>query len=258
MDILGQILIGLLTAFIGFLLALSWQASRRGLTYWRARALWRPFMSGDLMIVIGRFAELNQFEASGLVGVGDMQAAAELAAFFGNLRFRSFDRSTDIVYGDQLAGDLYGANLVCIGGPGANTVTERMLKRIDCTIKFGNSRLHEISIQDTKAGKIYSPAAGGASDSQGDETVTLDFGVLVKTRNPFDPAHNVLIIAGSFGYGTWAGAKLARSAQFLRDPLVSEGLPIECLYKTEVIGGMPQQPQVISLREITRHAKTDI
>ena len=91
---------------------------------------------------------------------------------------------------------------------------------------------------------MSSPAAGGPPDSQGNETITLDYGLLVKTRNPFDPAHNVLIIAGSFGYRTWAVAKLARSGQFLRDPIASRGKPIECLYKTEVIEGIPQQPQI--------------
>jgi len=37
MAVVGQILIGLLTTFIGFLLGAAWQMPRRQITYWRAR-----------------------------------------------------------------------------------------------------------------------------------------------------------------------------------------------------------------------------
>src|ERR1700722_6750320 len=59
MDIVIQILIGLLTIFIGFLLGNAWQISRRRVVYWQARRFWRPFVSGDVKIVIGRFREFD-------------------------------------------------------------------------------------------------------------------------------------------------------------------------------------------------------
>jgi hypothetical protein len=62
--------------------------------------------------------------------------------------------SLDIVYHEQLTGELYGANLVCIGGPDANEVTGRMMARIKNTIELGDPDLHVVSMQDTMTGKI--------------------------------------------------------------------------------------------------------
>ena len=81
MAIVREVLIGLLTTFIGFVIGFTWRMSRRQVTYWRARRFWRPFVSGDLKIVLARFREFDSWEPSGLVGVGGMQAAAELVAF---------------------------------------------------------------------------------------------------------------------------------------------------------------------------------
>src|SRR5690242_4400957 len=122
MDVVGQVLIGLLTTFIGFLLGLAWQMSRRQITFWRARRFWRPFFSDDMKIVMSRFREFDGFEASGLVGVGGMQAAAELVSVLDDVGFRRMGRAINIVYHDQLPGDLSGVNVVCIGGPDGNQV----------------------------------------------------------------------------------------------------------------------------------------
>jgi hypothetical protein len=244
MDVIGQVLIGLLTTFIGFVLGLAWQMSRRQITYWRARRFWRPFFSDDMKIVMARFREFDAFEASGLVGVGGMQAAAELVSLLDDLGFRRMGRTIDIVYHDQLPGDLSGVNVVCIGGPDGNQVTRRILEGIDHTIALGDPKRYEISIRDTSTGQTYKP------ERERGKNVILDYGLLVKAPNPFDPQRTVLVFAGSFGYGTWAGIKLARSPQFLRSPLVSAGAAVECLYKTEVIEEIPQQPNIVLIRPI--------
>jgi hypothetical protein len=248
MAVVGQILIGLLTTFIGFLLGVAWQMSRRRITYWRARRFWRPFFSGDMKIVMARFREFDAFEASGLVGVGGMQAAAELVSLLDDLGLRRMGRNIDIVYHDQLPGDLYGVNIVCIGGPDGNQVTRRILERIEHTIALGDPQRHEISIRDANTDEVYNPER--ELDREGRKNVTLDYGLLVKAPNPFDPRRTVLVFAGSFGYGTWAGVKLARSPQFLRSPLVSQGSAVECLYRTEVIEEIPQQPDIVLIRPI--------
>src|SRR5258708_3333378 len=47
----------------------------------RARAVWRPFLGGDLRVVIGRFGEFDAFELSGMVGLGDARALDELLTY---------------------------------------------------------------------------------------------------------------------------------------------------------------------------------
>ena len=248
MAFIVQILIGLLTIFIGFILGSTWQISRRRLSYLRARRFWRPFLSADLQIVIGRFQEFNAFEASGFVGVGDMQAAAEIAAFFDDLGLRRSGHTASIVYHDRLAGDLYGANLICIGGPDANKVTDRILGRINHTIKLGDPRQHEIFLHDAETGEIYSPKV--ERDSENREVIASDYGLLVKAPNPYDSHRSTMIFAGSFGYGTWGGVKLTRMSEFLRAKLVRRGAAVECLYKVEILEEMPQRPEIVLMRQV--------
>lgn len=245
MTIVSQILIGLLTTLVGFALGFTWQLSRRSIIYWRARRFWRPFVSGQSKIVVGRFREFDTFEASGLVGVGDMQAAAEVAAFFAELGVRRGANAIDIVYQDQFSGDLYGANLISIGGPEGNRVTERILRRINHSIKFDSGS----SLRDTETDTVYNPEF--ETEGEGRKTLVLDYGLLIKAPNPLDPRHTVMIIAACYGYGTWAGARLARSSQFLHTELAEQGEAIECLFKVEVIEEAPQIPNIVLTRRIS-------
>ena len=248
LNAIWTIVLGILTALILSLLALLRRTSNHLRTYKKARALWRPFASGDLKIITGDltrvYSELKEFEVGGLVGIGDVQAAAELVAFFGKVGFLGFNRSMDVVRGNGPLGELYGLNVVCIGGPDANEATEEMLARIGHTLDPRGPL-----IRDAKENKDYEPEEG-PPDSQGKPMISLDYGVLIKTRNPEAASRQVLIIAGCSGYGTWAGAKLASSERFLRCPRVSQGGPIECLYSTDVISGVPNEPQVLVLRDL--------
>lgn len=242
-SIVSQVLIGLLTTLIGIALGVTWRLSHQRIVYWRARHFWRPFISEDLKIVIGKFREFDSFEFSGLVGVGDMQAAAEIVAFFSGLGFRR-QSGVDIVYQDQLRGELYGANLICVCGPDGNRVTERLLRRINHTIDFHDAT----SLHDDQTDMDYRPEFEVTSD--GHKDITLDYGVLIKASNPFDSRHTVMITAGCYGYGTWAGAKLAASSPFLRNELVQDGNDVECLFRVEIVEEFPQIPEIVIIRKI--------
>ena len=236
MGTLNAVLTGLLTTLVASLLALLWRTSRHQVTFWRARGLWRPFASGDLKIITGDltriYPDLKGFEGGGLVGTGDVQAVAELANFFEKIGFLGFDPAEDIVRGSRPPGEIYSSNLICIGGWDANEATEVMLAKINHGLD-GDA----YEIRDRVLDKSYS-----RDDS-------VDYGVLIKAVNPEEPSRQVMIIAGCSGYGTWAGAKLACSEQFLRDRLVSKGHPVECLYSTDVINGVPHNPKILVLRE---------
>jgi hypothetical protein len=248
MGITEQILIGLVTTFAGFLIALTWRGSRRRWTYWQSWRFWRPLISGDVKIVVDRFSEFNSWEPSGLVGVGGMQATAEIVALLDDLGIRNIGRRVDIVYHDRVDGSDYSSNLICIGGPDANSVTKLMLQRLNSSILLGVPEQYNIAITDLKTGHRYHPVI--ESTDQGGTRVLFDHGVIIKAANPFNRKHCVLVVAGSFGFGTWAAAKLARSRQFLTSPPVKHGLDIECLLKSEVIDEIPQEPEIILTRVI--------
>src|SRR5947207_759975 len=101
-------------------------------------------------------------------------------------------------------------------------------------------------------GTIRSPRIAGGK-------IETDFGLLLKARNPlasFDSGSELIILAGSFGYGTWTAARVAMSKGFLRDPRVAEGKPLECLVATDVSEQSLHHVRIIDIREIrdTRHA----
>ena len=146
-----QVLLGLIVIFLGFLIARLWAVSSRGLRYWMpAWKFWWPFLSGDLKIVMSKFNEFNDWEASGLVGVGGMQAAIETVKLFDDLGLRRIGRKMDIVYHDQADGNLYESNIVCIGGPDANSVTKLILTKVDHTFSPGDPERNEVSFLDAK------------------------------------------------------------------------------------------------------------
>jgi hypothetical protein len=249
MGIAEQVLIGLVTTFAGFLIALTWRMSRRHWIFWRAWRFWRPLFSGDVNIVVARFDQFNSWEASGLVGVGGMQAAAEIVSFLNDLGVQGAGRKTDIVYHDRADGELYGSNLICIGGPDANSVTRLILEKLEYGIRLGIPEQHDITITDVKNGRSYVPEVEHVA--RGETRVTLDHGVVIKEQNPFNRERCILILAGSFGFGTWAAAKLLRSRQFLANPLVRKGVNVECLFKSEIIDEIPQEPEIITIREVS-------
>jgi len=238
--IVVQVLLGLIVIFLGFLIARLWAVSSRGLRYWMpAWKFWWPFLSGDLKIVMSKFNEFNGWEASGLVGVGGMQAAIETVKLFDDLGLRRIGRKMDIVYHDQADGNLYESNIVCIGGPDANSVTKLILTEIDHTFNPGDPERNEVSFLDAKTGKTYDPDPG------------FDHGLIIKTRSPFDERRQILVLIGSFGYGVWAAARLMTSKQFLHHKCVKGGRSFECLLRAKVIKGVPWEIEIIDARELS-------
>jgi len=239
MGVVVQVLLGLIITFLAFLIGRLWALSRRGLPYWRAWRFWWPFLSGDLKIVMSKFNEFNRFEASGLLGVGGMQAAIETVKLFDDLGLRNIGRKIDIVYHDRADRDLYDFNLVCIGGPDANTVTRLLLSSINLTVNPGNPERYDVSFTDTKTEKTYDPDPA------------YDYGLIIRTRSPFNERKHILILIGNYGYGVWAAAKLMSSKGFLHRPYVKRGLDFECVLRAKVIEGVPWEPEIIDVRELS-------
>lgn len=88
------------------------------------------------------------------------------------------------------------------------------------------------------------------------DQLVVDQGILIRAANPFNRERNIIILAGSFGFGTSAAARLLADAAFLTDPIVAEGHPFEAVFSVEIVGGTPQQIDLKELRRLassTRH-----
>jgi hypothetical protein len=124
-----------------------------------------------------------------------------------------------------------------------------LLHEIDTSIKpisFINNDPNDLRFIDTLTGNVL------PSDEQ--SSAWKDFGLLVKAPNPSNPSHAVMIIAGSFGYGTWAGAMLVRSPRFLKEirsrKLLAKGRNssngiVECFFEANILGNAPGEPKIV-------------
>ena len=80
----------------------------------------------------------------------------------------------------------------------------------------------------------------------GTGSLTLDYGIAVRTRNPFNPARPLILVAGSFGHGSHAAAQLLETeALLMQIQPARDGLDFEALLQTEVVNGWPQTPRLL-------------
>ena len=251
MDIVWQILIGLATTFIGFVIGAAWQAAKRSRAYWQSHRFWKPLLSGNVVIVADKFdpdiaPELRGWEASGLVGGGGMQAALEVVELLEDFRLLRVGRKASIVYHneDDKIGDALRSNLFCIGGPDANSVTAKILNHIGYRIPENRGFSPGL-----RPGRIYDRNSGAdAGDGKGE---ALDYGRLIRVRNPYEKDRCVFILWGNSGYGTWAAAKLLRSQQLRDSASVKRGLDVDLQFQTDVVARVPQEPAVTQVTELS-------
>jgi hypothetical protein len=281
-----QVIEGLAAAALAFLFGLMWQRIKNAFLNYRARRFWGPLMSEDLQLVIGRFRGLQQFEASGMIGAGDALAMNDLHQYFKRIGYDGFRVSYNdqLGYGDA-TGDALRTNLILLGGPDANTLTHELIGRLNLGIAFKeldarspgelleprvfrfpelepergfsmtrvahnlrqlarNSDLQQwrtpVFVDLLDEDKIYEPAKDGSQ-------IIEDCGLIVRVPNPFDSSKSVVIICGSYGYGSWAAVQLLQTKEFVnRIPKGTKTL--ECVFSVEVVRDVPQRPQVLVFR----------
>ena len=205
----------------------------------RARGFWRDLFEPDLTIVVSVFGLMD--EPSGLMGAGCAFGLIELLRHLGELGTRQ-PRIVTTADGGQVTDDSLRNTLILLGGPARNAVTRDAMSRLPLTHHFTESLT---TILDTLTGRAYgySPALFGQADG-------TDYGLLVKATNPFNPQASILIIAGSSGYGTWAGTRLITESSAL-DETAASGDPFECIFATDVLGRSPQATEALVIRRLS-------
>ncbi|ACU73963.1 hypothetical protein Caci_5103 [Catenulispora acidiphila DSM 44928] len=230
--------INLLSALIGLTAGWARGAAANRLRYRHARGLWRQLAGPTVNIVVGAHS-VTGWETAGLMGIGDAFAVSELQQHLVSIGAGQ----PKIIYGGRLEAETRRNDLILIGGPDTNSMTREVMKRLAGTFKFLDPPAHTFAIRDAHGGKTYDPDP----PTNGEGT---DFGVLVRAVNPFNPEASVLIVAGAYGLGTWAGARLVHSKAFMQEPLVRAMIPFECLFETDVVASTPQATKILALRSL--------
>jgi len=201
---------------------------------------WEPFLSPRSRIVLGRFPKFSRFEPSGLIGLGDAVCLTEVCSF---LRSR-YNFELPVRYADRLDGGEFGADLITIGGPDANSITKQLLGSLPTGLSMGDPGEHEVWFASKASGKSFAPNISGSGE------VTLDYGVIIRARHPSSGNSRVLALLGCFGFGTWAAGRCIVSDKFLSHEVVSAGSDLVCIVKTEIFRGVPQSSVILELRPI--------
>lgn len=209
-----------------------------------AQDFWKSFVQEELQLVTGHFTWKDSeqegtrkdrvWEPAGLIGAGDATAIGELQSFFAAMGLSTFG-VTYAGEGFQDRKQVRLQNLILLGASDYNAITAIAMDGIGSTLRFDEDIPDtQIGIYDNKSKDepwVYS------MESTSDTVTVTDYCVIIRTENPFWEGRQLLIVAGTSGYGTLAGTQFVLSLEFLEHPLVTSGKPCEFLIETEVVNG---------------------
>jgi TIR domain len=205
--------------------------------------LWDSLNRDSLVIVAPRWIEeFEHWERSGAVGYGDARALMELAS--GTARIGIVNVA--IRFHDLLHPDDVDANLILVGGPDANHLSKQFFDVNATTFGWPSSSSHVISLRDERDGVDYHPGVGL------DGSLGKDFGLVIRGSNPAHPKKDALLLAGCWGFGTWASARMAFLPQLNAHELVNGTGHFEALVETDVQDDNLWDVNLLDVRGINR------
>jgi hypothetical protein len=282
MDQLVNVIVGLATALIGYVVGRVWQRAVDWLRYRRARIFLGPAIRGGVQVVPSRFSVTEFHEPTGVVGGGEALALRELATFFAAIGLKNIDT----VFVDEGRLNARG-NLILLGGLDTNRVTMAAMELLKPNVTIVDPgpgipmEVHDLGAD------VGSPNGGETSSTRREYKAIpgeVDYGVIIRAPNPFDTSKAMIIIAGAYGHGVWAGIDLIQQSEFLRkceeldlqhvERVRAKGKlgtalrrvkialresrsnrdwsGIECIFKVGVFDNRPTAPEILVIRSLPR------
>lgn len=272
-----NIVVGLSTAFIGYVIGRIWQRLVDWLPYRQARLFLRPVMRGELHVVTSRFRKPDF--PDGMVGGGDAVALRELVVFFGKIGFKHYET----VYVDERHLNRKN-NLVLLGGLDTNQITMDAMEEIGSGLTIvdpGPGIKMEVHDLAPDGSCTYGDLEGTPPVRKFRATEKIDYGIIIRARNPFEPSKALIVVAGAYGYGTWGGIDLMQQGDFLQRCQELESIsrkagkvsvrarlrfatiflkgkairrqwtPFECVFRVKVYDDRPLAPEILIFRQLS-------
>jgi hypothetical protein len=240
--------VGIAASGISFALGIMLRTFTDNYRARRSRAFWgRGIGSGKTIILLGSLtdeliARTPEFEPTGVVGLGDARAAHELAVYFNRLGV-----TANIAYANSPLAGQGRSNIILLGAEEANPLIRGAFDGVASTFRYETSlpmKLHDGLRKKTYAAELTS---GGQ--------VAVDYGTLIRTRNPYAPEHTLVMIGGIYGFGTWGGVRLLNDKRFIKQcaSLAEKSkngnvFGLECVYSVHVHQGEPEFVQALEVR----------
>jgi hypothetical protein len=260
-DSVQDLVINIVAAVIVFVAGVGARSLLGYVRSWRGRAFWgRKMLRGRTHLFVGVFNRFNHLEPSGFIGGGDSHAVHELATALGRL-----GSSFKIAYASHVSDGQMRENLILLGLDQVNSLTSRLFSKINCGFRID---VDAMTIVDQSTGETY--GAEWEVDPPEDSTLRefdaswfisvgpdgeryirrfrTDYGLLIRGQNPFAPDRSLVLMAGLYGFGTWAAARLPLDPHFQRR---CAGLHnFECLFRVEVHQGQILATSIVCLRPL--------
>jgi hypothetical protein len=181
--LLGQTLVRTLSLIIASFFTLRYQL----------RALWYFKRPQRIYVVSGAIATDTPTDVKTAILAGpDADAANTLVATIGLIYPKAL---VSHVYSSALPKEFYKENLIVVGGPVNNTCSKLVLDQVKEMIHFDGFQLFDSTGQ-------YS-----ATYDENDNAL-VDYGIVLRISNPFDPTKDLILVAGCDTYGVLGAATL--------------------------------------------------
>ncbi|MEV0466529.1 hypothetical protein AB0I30_23775 [Nocardia tengchongensis] len=238
--------INLLAAIIAFGVGLSTSQIR---DRWRTRStrrFWKPYANSEIRVItaVHRPGDPQVIDRSEWVGLGDVVALITLQEAAGALG----TAKVVVRPPHRLNDEDWRSDLILIGGPSTNSVTEDALTRLPITVGYGSMDqppTRSSTLRDKQTGTVWAVVrtADGAR-------IRTDHGVVIRAVSPFNRRRTVLILAGGTALGTAGAAMLCQQQEFLDHPVVRSGDPFEAVCSVDIAGGAPREVETILIRPL--------
>jgi hypothetical protein len=237
LDSLRDLGINLLAALIGFVIARLIAKARYLWTTRSVRQFWKVFGTSDsidVVIPIFNEKEMVAYEPSGLLGTGDLRGLLDLQRTLIRI-----SRPYRIIEADRLFGPTSSPGQVLIGSPDSNKWTKSAFEQLSPQVRFGTGDDWSV-VHDLVTSKEYK-----AGRDEGNRGLAKDVGIIISAQTPLSSRGHILVLAGAFGFGTQAAARLVTDSVLkLRESGLNLDKPFEVVFSVPVVNGDVLEPRI--------------
>lgn len=194
-----DILLNLISSFIGFLIAFFYREIIVFVQLRKLRSLWYSITKGKSIVVVVPIHGSQEAENTPFVGWAELMSYVELNKIFEKIRIQH-----RVVDCNIRVKDISDENWLLLGGILTNKIARLVWEKARTTMPFvfePNTR--SVTIAD----RTYTPEIV-------DGEVKKDYGVIVKIKHPYDASKNVLACAGMYAFGTLGCVKLITDQKY--------------------------------------------